>query len=157
MYQNSRPTNAELNLYKTYYHQQGFFKTTVSKSIQNVKKPQEKPENTMLQKIKSQNLHKIEQMDILRFVNFSTEKGLKISFEKLFGLPTKWEKRYFQVLSIMLNARQGSAPLNKPLVKIPQFLTHYWADVYPERSHRITLLLCNGFFLSINFSMHGIL
>ena len=98
MYQNSRPTNAELNLYKTYYHQPGFLKTTVSKSIQNVKKPQEKPEHTMLQKIKSQNLHKIEQMDILRFVNFSTEKGLKISFEKLFGLPTKWEKRYFQVL-----------------------------------------------------------
>ena len=101
MYQNSRPTNAELNLYKTYYHQPGFFKTTVSKSIQNVKKPQEKPENTMLQKIKSQNLHKIEQMDILRFVNFSTEKGLKISFEKLFGLPTKWEKRYFQVLFLV--------------------------------------------------------
>ena len=48
--------------------------------------------------IENNKVQGISHLDIVHFNRFNPESGVKISVEKIFGLSSKWENKYYQVL-----------------------------------------------------------
>ena len=66
------------------------------------------PKEELSKFLKEKFEHKTEKkVDIVQFNNYNPEIGLKLTIEKIYGLGSKWDTKYFQVLSEVID-------LNKP-------------------------------------------
>ena len=99
------PTDTELRFYKTYFQEKGFLKNSLKKAMATQDMA---PKEELSKFLKEKFEHKTEKkVDIVQFNNYNPEIGLKLTIEKIYGLGSKWDTKYFQVLSEVID-------LNKP-------------------------------------------
>ena len=104
-YQNldCKPTDTELRFYKTYFQESGFLKNSLKKAIKDVA-PTEELTKFLKEKFEDKTEKKL---NIVQFNNYNPEVGLKLTIERIYGLGSKWDTKYFQVLTEIID-------LNKP-------------------------------------------
>ena len=141
-YQNKscHPSDTEWKFYKSYFHHEDFLNDLVKKNILTITKKRnlskEETNKFLLSQFTQSKKIEKDQLDILRFVRITTENGIKLSLEKLFGLSNKWENKYFQIFGEIVNIKSPKKPLARMLsqnFKMKSFIrSPVWEDdLYP--------------------------
>ena len=102
-----------MKLYKSYFYEKGFMSETVSQRVSTVL-GSDKVNKQQFKSLLEKNSSSKNILDIVKFNKLSPENGVKLNVEKIFGLSSKWESKYYQVLVEIIDV----TPPNKPLAKV---------------------------------------
>ena len=107
------PTDTELLFYKTYFHEKDFLKNSLKKVIKDNNLTQE---NNISQFLKNKFEEKSEKnLNIIQFNQYNPEVGLKLTIERIYGLGSKWDTKYFQILTEIVDMNSPEKSLARVL------------------------------------------
>lgn len=130
------PGATDRAFYKTYYHDEGFLKLTVRTSLQTLNgSSDESPDDLKrsMEQILATDLDEgIPLLDPVKFHKINPDVGMKVCLEKMFGLPGKWERKYFQALLEVIDIKDPSVKhgryLSQHLVMDSETRSPAWSD-----------------------------
>ena len=89
----------------------GFLKNSLKKAIKDMS-PKEDITKFLKEKFEDKTDKK---MNIVQFNNYNPEIGLKLTIERIYGLGSKWDIKYFQVLTEIFDLNKPEKPLARVL------------------------------------------
>ena len=78
-------------------------------------------------------------LDPLRFHRFSGSVGLRLRLERLFGLPARWDSRYYQGLTTLLDLSYPGKPLARFLSQNHLMSSQLRSPQWEDESHLMVL------------------
>ena len=128
--------------YRSYYHAQGFNTRSVKKEVVTIRdKCKQKPHGDLDKFFQAQfwSVDETVLVDPQKFHTYSDSVGLRLRLERMFGLPSRWDSRYYQGLVHLLDLSQPQRPgprfLSHHLDMSSQLRSPHWLD----ESHLVTV------------------
>ena len=138
----TRPGSTASAFYKTYYQDEGFSKHSVKSNIEKVMQSSEGT-NVDLESFMEEILSTADSdsplMDASKFHRLSCEAGIRLCLEAVYGLPTKWERKYYQGLAEVLDLNDPTRSFGKTLSQNFQMDSKVRSAVWRDLSHPLSI------------------
>ena len=138
----TRPGVTAAAFYKTYYQDEGFSKHSVKSNIEKVMKSSDGT-NDDLESFMKQALSTAENdsalLDASRFHRLTCEAGIRLCLEAVFGLPAKWERKYYQALVEVVDLNDPTGSFGKCLSQNFLMESKVRSAVWRDLSHPLSI------------------
>ena len=135
-----RPNPTDILFYKSYYQAEGFSTRSVKKNVLAVRnKTQQSEDVKIFIKTLFSSLDEEQLIDPVRFHRFSGSVGLRLRLERMFGLPARWDSRYYQGLVTLLDLNSPDRPLARLLSQNYLMSSQLRSPQWEDESHLMTV------------------
>ena len=133
------PSHTDILFYKSYYQAEGFNTRSVKKNVVAVRNKSKQSAQTddvkTFIKTLFSSLNEEQLIDPARFHVFSGGVGLRLRLERMFGLTSRWDSRYYQGLLTLLDLSSPHKPLARFLSQNYLMTSQLRSPQWEDESH----------------------
>ena len=138
----TRPGRAASAFYKTFYHDEGFTKLSVRSGVEKLMQTSDGT-NDDLERFLEETLgmpgNDLPSMDASKFHRLNSEAGIRLCVEAVYGLPAKWERKYYQALLEVLDLNNPTGTFGKYLSQNFLMDSRVRSAVWRDHSHPLSI------------------
>ena len=131
----------EAAFYKTYYQDEGFLTLSVRNNLEEVTSSDDNNDlqNFMEQTLTTDKSNDTPLIDPVKFHRLNTDLGIRLCFERIFGLPAKWERKYYQGLAELIDLRDPTVTHGRYLSQNFLMDSDTRSPIWADRCHPLSV------------------
>ena len=134
-----QPNSTDTLFYKSYFQAEGFHRRSVKKNVQSICNKNSGVDLNNFFKTHFSSLEENILLDPLRFHTYSDSVGLRLRLERMFGLASRWDSRYYQGLVEVLDLTRPHSPGQRFLTQNYLMSSQLRSPEWQDESHLMTV------------------